>query len=287
MPLPKKVKENKEGQKMCDFCSKHGEGKKWYLQAKNFVSERGGGPRRLTRLAGQIYKMEVKGISWLLRAPKIARLLLKPLIRPIYRTTHFGQVVPIEDVELILDIVGTIVRLPCICRWVTKRKEERVCFGVVVGGLDSPFLKVIDPKGWAGPEIEGLEVVGKKEALKLMREFEYKGLVHTIWTYETPFIGSICNCKFGSCVGLDALQARIKIIFRGEYLAYIDLDLCTSCGQCEKICPFQAISLSRKGHKYWVNPLLCFGCGICKSVCPSTAIRLLERLSVPVASNLW
>ena len=274
---------------MCDFCVKHGEGRKWYLQAKNFVNERAGRLWRLSRLAGRAFKFEVRRryVGWLSRAPRAVRALLRPLAEPLYRRLHFGQVVPIEDVERILDIVGTIVRLPCVCRWVAKGREERVCFGVVVGGPDSPFIRAIDPREWGGPEFGGLEVVDKKEALRLMAEFERRGLVHTIWTFETPLIGSICNCEFGSCLGLNTLRAGIKVMFRGEYVARIDADLCVGCRECERLCPFGAVALDRRTGKCRVNPLLCYGCGICRSVCPTGAISLLDRRSVPVASDLW
>ncbi len=31
---------------MCDFCHKHGEGKKWYLEAKNYAEDLLSGLRR-------------------------------------------------------------------------------------------------------------------------------------------------------------------------------------------------------------------------------------------------
>jgi len=32
---------------MCEFCHKHGEGEKWYLQAKNYAEELLGDPKRV------------------------------------------------------------------------------------------------------------------------------------------------------------------------------------------------------------------------------------------------
>ena len=41
------------------------------------------------------------------------RLLRRQLV-------HFGQVIPIEDVEQIIDQVDSITRMPCGCRYETK-----------------------------------------------------------------------------------------------------------------------------------------------------------------------
>jgi len=274
---------------MCDFCIKHGEGRRWYLSAKNFVNERAGNLWGLSKMAGWVFRMEVKRrwVGWLSRAPRVVRALLKPLAEPLYRAVHFGQVVPIEDIGQILDIVGTIVRLPCVCRWVIKGKEERSCFGVVLGGPEAPFLKAIDPRRWGGPELEGLEVVSKEEAFSIMKRLEEGGAVHTIWTFGTPLIGSICNCQFGSCLGLDTLASGIKIMFRGEYVAKIKFELCLGCRECEKICPFKAIRYNPKLGRCEVDLFRCYGCGICRAVCPSGAITLVDRRSIPAVSDLW
>ena len=43
---------------------------------------------------------------------------------------HWGQVVPIEDAQRIVDLQSSIVRLPCVCRSLNTGKEARYCFGV-------------------------------------------------------------------------------------------------------------------------------------------------------------
>ena len=35
---------------MCDFCVQHGEGKKWYVQAKNYAEDLLSDVRRLSRV---------------------------------------------------------------------------------------------------------------------------------------------------------------------------------------------------------------------------------------------
>jgi MinD superfamily P-loop ATPase len=57
--------------------------------------------------------------------------------------------------------------------------------------------------------------------------------------------------------------------------AAIDTSKCSSCGICEAICRFGAIS--HQGLLYRVNPLDCEGCGYCFHVCPVAAIDLPEQ----------
>ncbi|MFP4589111.1 MAG: FAD-binding protein [Candidatus Acetothermia bacterium] len=51
----------------------------------------------------------------------------------------------------------------------------------------------------------------------------------------------------------------------------IDQEKCTGCGQCIKVCPTDAISLSEKDLAE-VDRSLCISCGACVSVCPTEAI---------------
>jgi hypothetical protein len=39
-----------------------------------------------------------------------------------------------------------------------------------------------------------LETLSKEEALDSIRKLDKEGLVHSVWTFKTPFIGGLCNC---------------------------------------------------------------------------------------------
>lgn len=57
----------------------------------------------------------------------------------------------------------------------------------------------------------------------------------------------------------------------GAAVPKVDLDKCTGCGQCGKICQYSAIlSLNRTVLTF---PELCHGCAGCWLVCPAAAIR--------------
>lgn len=54
----------------------------------------------------------------------------------------------------------------------------------------------------------------------------------------------------------------------------VDDAICTACGQCAKVCEFNAIAMLKKPL---VFPELCHGCGACALVCPVGAIREISR----------
>ena len=57
--------------------------------------------------------------------------------------------------------------------------------------------------------------------------------------------------------------------------AKIRRDLCTRCGQCKRICQFDAVV--QQSGEYAINPLHCEGCGVCAALCPAGTIELSER----------
>ena len=55
----------------------------------------------------------------------------------------------------------------------------------------------------------------------------------------------------------------------------IDLEKCTLCGECEKICQFKAIVVL--ADTVLTFPEMCHGCGGCTAVCPAAAIKEIGR----------
>jgi heterodisulfide reductase subunit A len=58
--------------------------------------------------------------------------------------------------------------------------------------------------------------------------------------------------------------------------ALVDEDMCSGCGICELLCPFQAIELQPRDDKRvsHINEAVCKGCGTCGAACPSGAITM-------------
>jgi len=289
---------------MCEFCTKHGEGKKWYLQMKNYADEllyeelsstQKEIVKATTRLEWNNRKWEsfvmpaMGGVSKardeLQGAPPSTE---PPEDEPFAAETvegrkveEFGQVLPIEDVEEVIDMVDSITRMPCGCRFISIGKtDKRYCFGL---GVDKWGILGRFPDA-----ASSLEVLEKEEAKRIFRNYDEEGLMHTIWTGVTPYVVGICNCDRDCREYRGYIEKRgAPRFFRAEYIGQIDWELCTGCKSCMAQCQFGAQFYSSTLAKVYIDPTRCFGCGVCRAACPNEAITLLPREEVPEAANLW
>ncbi len=306
---------------MCEFCIEHGEGKKWYLEMKNYadiliheeLSARQKEIARVTTRAEMVDRAmrnfvmpAISGISKIQDEPQDAPPATEPPeaqsqesaiegflkaakdqvdiseddLTARRKIEHFGQVVPIEDAEAILDRVDSITRLPCGCRYImTGKTDKRYCFGF---GMDSMGLL-----GKYPDTTSSLEVLDKEEAKKIVREYDQEGLMHSVWTHVTPYVGGLCNCD-RDCKAYDGYaKGRMPSFFRAEYICQTDWDLCTGCKSCISQCQFGALFYSSALSKVYIEPSICFGCGVCRAVCPTDAITLVPRQENPESADVW
>jgi ferredoxin len=284
---------------MCEFCTKHGEGKKWYLEMKNYSQEllsarlspterrAAGVATRATWVARFLEGFVLPAASGAkpnpaaASAPSARRQIDEQAVTRNQMLVHFGQVLPLKDVEEVLDIVTSITRMPCGCRYLsTGKTDKRYCFGL---GVD-----VYNIMGRFPDASSSLEVLDRAEAKRLFRELDREGLIHSIWTGVTPYVIALCNCD-RDCM---AYKGYIELggpadFFRAEYVCEVDPELCTGCRSCMKQCQFGAQFYSHGLGKVHIDPKRCFGCGLCMAACPKDAIRLLDRQSHPKARDLW
>jgi heterodisulfide reductase subunit A len=66
--------------------------------------------------------------------------------------------------------------------------------------------------------------------------------------------------------------------------AFVNLDICTGCGECLKVCPTLAITL--ENGKAVIDPLLCIGCGGCIPECPERAIDFKNSTRKQMGASL-
>jgi Pyruvate/2-oxoacid:ferredoxin oxidoreductase delta subunit len=282
---------------MCEFCVKHGEGKKWYLEAKNYSEDLLSDIRRRKFIRGFVDDVIELGddierrFDDLDRAPGFIRRMIRWKTVRKMKKMHYGQVIPIEDVEKIFDFTNSIVRIACICRHVTTGKEKRYCYGLSMGpngGKLGEIIDEIDESYRDGPFSVGMEVVSKEDALASFKKYEKQGLCHSAWTFKTPFIGAFCNCDRSDCLAMRfSVTHDLPIMFRAEYVAESDPELCDGCRSCMQVCQFGAIGYSAGSEKSFIDQRRCYGCGVCRSVCKKNAIRLQDRAQVPVAADMW
>ena len=267
---------------MCEFCVQHGEGKKWYLLMENYSEElfhqkkSDEYVRGFLRQFNEDASKSLEQMDSLRRKPSFVQRFVRSLIIRKQKKVHYGQIVPIEDVEKVIDLAKVVVRLPCVCRKVTLGKDVRYCFGV-----SAPLKGVLDEF----PDLtRDFEVLSPEQAKSAFREFDEKGLVHSVWTFKSPFIGGICNCDCDCLAYQMSFDHNIPMFFKAEYVAVTDQDLCTGCKECKTFCQYGAITYSAFNDKCSVDPQRCYGCGVCRTVCPNEAISLTEREKVGVLS---
>jgi len=281
---------------MCQFCHQHGDGKKWYLKAEHYSEDLLSDMERRSYMNNFIREIGNGHISELeekfqkgMHVPAWLKNIGYFFYERKYRRDHFGQVVPLDDLEKVFDLANSIVRLPCICRKnSTGRNDAPYCIGLGMDpnkllDLRESFLETFRP----GPNVAAFEKLTKSEALELHRDFEKKGLIHTLWTFKTPFIGAICNCDRADCLAMVCYRYGFHLFFRAEYVASVLSDHCVGCRSCLPLCQFGAIGYSAVHEKAFVDPLRCYGCGICRSECETDAIELLPRRNHPLARSLW
>jgi ferredoxin len=273
---------------MCEFCTQHGEGKKWYLQAKNYSQELLNDERKrfMTDFFGnfeQFVSERIGGLSELMASDPAAARAMFPAAVERGKEEHYGQVVPLEEIEQILDMSLAVVRLPCACRSTLRGfREARYCFGVTT--FQSNFAPTAQNPDFSS----GLEILNKEDAKKAIQKLDRKGLVHTVWTMITPYIGGICNCGVNECLALKTrTRLELPTLFKAEHVATIDWEECNGCRDCMKLCNFGAIGYSAHANKCSINQLQCYGCGVCRALCPNDAISLLDRNAIPALANEW
>ena len=100
---------------MCEFCVKHGEGKKWYLNVKNYSQDLINDISRRRYVKNFFYSVDrgykkyfnvIKSLPFNMPVvgPSLKAILKRRLINE-----HWGQVIPVEDVDEILSITNSII----------------------------------------------------------------------------------------------------------------------------------------------------------------------------------
>ncbi len=152
-------------------------------------------------------------------------------------------------------------------------------------------------------KILGVEADGFEKKFAFVRCAGCDDAAKTRFTYDgtndcvaaSKLLGGQKACNygclgFGTCIGACKFGA-ISIV---DGLAVIDIDKCTGCGACTKVCPKGLITVISKKDKYVVKcrnkekgavvrnecTAGCIGCKICEKNCPKEAVSVSDFLAV-------
>lgn len=199
--------------------------------------------------------------------------------------------IPLHDLEQIIPykIARNIVLkgppdvavYECSCRHARENPCQPTQVCMVVGQPFVDFILEHNPKS--------SRKLTQTEALELLRSEHERGHLHSAW-FKDAFMDrfyAICNCCKCCCGGIEAMVKHdIPMMASSGYIAQLDNDICTACGTCIDVCPFNA--LSENEICVAIDWELCMGCGICVELCPNEAISLVldEKKGVPLDVRL-
>ena len=179
------------------------------------------------------------------------------------------ELAPYERVSALVDSAKDWGVRECICR---KQKE-------LIGQrceYDKFNCVNFSPVEGVFAHLPHVRQVSKEEALRILREAEEAGLVHTVYNYQQD-IHYICNCCPCCCGILRGVVefGQAHALAHSNYLAQVDPDACVGCEACLERCHFGALAM--QGDVCVVDLNRCMGCGVCVSACASDALQLVVR----------
>lgn len=187
------------------------------------------------------------------------------------------QVFPYERASALLNEAKSIGVRKCICKTQKRligepcKHPEEVC--MIFAPVEGVFTN--DPL---------TRVVTKEEALKILREAEEAGLIHSSANIREGhmILCNCCTCCCGIMRGISQLGIENSIA-KSDFNVSVDHEKCTGCETCVERCQFNATSItddvSHVDHKR------CVGCGQCVMTCPSGARTLVRKPEDQITST--
>lgn len=286
---------------MCQWCTEHGKGKKWYTAVENYVKSFDDMEEWL-----KVWNANYRTAQAHLWGPLSAELdvlkyRLSPRLEKLadqdwevgFSQYHSGQTVTLEEAKEMVDAAGEntdgFVKLACTCRKYKRggkyiSPDNTLCLGI------SAYTNMYHEHPERIWHEHKIETVSAEEAKEHLEKCSEEGLCHNASYMGSPaYMSKLCNCEYPVCVWM---QWRLDwgidgILKKGHHYASLDLEKCTGCGQCVDRCHFHAITYSPTYEKVILKEDHCFGCGQCELICPENAIKMLERDKNQVLKEEW
>lgn len=208
--------------------------------------------------------------EWPAYADTISKMLPKPFTRviPVNQPLDVkSRILARDDVEALIDKAGRYAVTNCTCRTIAHKCDKPIGVCLQIGkGAEYTIDR------GSGRELT------RDEAMDIIRQSEEAGLVHVIMnkSEETHFI---CNCCDDCCQSFTLLISDgLNLCDPSRFLAEVDVDACSGCGDCLKRCYFGAMCLAETedGSVVTIDPDKCMGCGLCAVACPEEALSMLQ-----------
>jgi ferredoxin len=195
-----------------------------------------------------------------------------------------AQVIMLEEAQKMMELCWPITAMTCTCRRMAKGVKDEENFSCM--GMGPGMYKW---ERWPQIYHGGVQFLTPDEAKDFLAKVNKMGLVHIAETHGAPYTGGICNCELPLCGQLRSrLEHNVPFsVYKGHYVAEIDPEACTGCGQCTARCHFDALHIHAGIKKMAVDAFKCFGCGNCRTVCPVDCISMQERAKIPAVANMW
>lgn len=223
-------------------------------------------PRLDAEVAGlfEAYIEESRGGPVVLPGPALHRVI------PVEQAISVEvEIYPYERASELLEGAKSWGVRDCICRL-----QQRL----VGKGCDHPLENclVFAPVEGAFSRSEVTRPISKEEALRILREAEEAGLVHTAGNYRdrNQYICNCCTCSCGILRGV-AEFGSLNAVAHSAFRAVVEEEDCIGCADCLERCQFGALSLP--ADICTVDAIRCVGCGLCIEVCPTGALQLERR----------
>lgn len=195
----------------------------------------------------------------------MGKLAAKPVIgSPIrlalgisYRYMQTNSIIlPIEQLEEIIENASDLVVGPCACRNVSEHPCDYplyTCMGI-------NFNATIREKTGDSKRIS------KETALAIARDAHNRGMVMSLEYCIQPYQNNICMCCPCCCLPMKMrYNYKVPVFNSGPFLPHIDEEKCVRCGACAKACPVGALKFEK--GELTLNTDDCLGCGLCAAAC--------------------
>lgn len=189
--------------------------------------------------------------------------LNRPIVLP-----DLEQVIPYRRArDIILTNPDHIVALECPCRSVRENPCLPLDVCLIIGEPFAGFI--LEHHG------RKARAISQAEAIQILEAENKRGHVAHAFFKDVMLdrFYAICNCCSCCCGAMHAQRNGTQMLASSGFVCRLELELCTSCGECARLCPFGAIVMSGEQR---IDTAACMGCGVCVNGCAPEALSLVR-----------